>query len=93
MAGKKQKEKSINENWEEAIAAYDAEYARIEKEFYGKHFIINESGNSELTEEENEVFILYLNGVPYAEIANQFSVENDVITGLIEVIKTKLSET
>ncbi|MFC1693921.1 hypothetical protein ACFL1R_10490 [Candidatus Latescibacterota bacterium] len=91
MAGKKQKEKPINDNWEAEIAAYDAECARIEKEFYEKHFIINESGNSGLTEEENEVFILYLNGVPCAEIAKQFSVENETITGLIELIKAKLS--
>ena len=91
MAGKKQKEKSINENWESELAAYDAECANIEKEFYEKHFVVTKSGYSELTKEENKVFILYLNGIPCAEIAKQFSVENEVISGLIEVIKAKLS--
>ena len=91
VTGKKRKEKSYNENWETEIAEYDAECQRIEKEFYEKHIIITESGNSELTADENEILILFLNGISCSEIAKQYKVEEGVITGLMEIIRAKLS--
>ena len=53
--------------------------------------IINESGRSELTDEENEIITLVLNGNSCVEIAKQYEVEVDVISGLLEVIRAKLS--
>jgi len=91
VTGKKSKDKTYNENWKAEIDAYDAECQRIEKEFYEKHIIIKVSGNSELTEEENSVLTLFLNGVPCGEIAKQYNVETEVVTGLLEVIRAKLS--
>ena len=91
VAGKKHKEKSFNENWEAEIAAYDSECQRLEKEFYEKHVIITESGNSELTVEENNILILFLNGISCSEIAKQYEVEEEIISGLIEIIRAKLS--
>jgi len=87
----KKNEKRYNENWEAEIAAYDAECSRIEREFYEHHLIIKESGNADLTAEENEVLTLYLNGVQCKDIAKQYDVEEEVITGLLEVIRAKLS--
>ena len=91
MAGKKKKNNSLNENWESEITAYDEECRRHEREFYKNHVIIKESGTEKLTKEENEVFILYLNGLSCAEIARNFKVETEVITSLMEIIKVKLS--
>ena len=91
VTGKRLKDKSYNENWETEIVAYDSECQRIEKEFYEKHIIITESGNSELTAEENEILILFLDGVSYSEIAKQYKVEEEVVTGLMEIIQAKLS--
>jgi len=80
-----------NENWKAEIEAYDKECARNEKE-YREHFIVvKDSGRSELTKEENEVLVLYLNGLPCSEIAKQYEVEVEVITGLLEIIRAKLS--
>ena len=93
MAGKEQKEASYNKSWEAEIAAYDRECRSHEEEFFKKHIMIAESGKDELTEEENEVLKLYLNGVCIEEIAIQYKVELDVITGLMEIIKAKLSLT
>ena len=96
VSGKKHKEKNkeeYNENWEAEIAAYDSECQRHEKEFYKTHIIITESGNDRLTVEENEVLNLYLNGVSFEEIAKQYKVEVKVVTGLMEVIRAKLSLT
>ena len=91
MAGKKHKEDSFNKNWEAEIAAYDAECRQIEREFYKKHIIITDPGMSELTDEENDVLTLFLNGFSCNEIAKQYKIETEVITGLLEIIKAKLS--
>ena len=91
MAGKEQKEESYNNNWEAEIAAYDRESRCHEEEFFKKHIVITESGRDDLTEEENEVLKLYLNGLSIEEIANQYEAELAVITGLMEIIKAKLS--
>ena len=92
MAGKKQKKTSgVTENWEAEIAAYD-EDCRLRDDEYRRHaIIINESGNPELTGEENEVLTLFLNGVSCDEIARQLEVEVELITGLLEIIRAKLS--
>ncbi|MFC1574253.1 hypothetical protein ACFL30_03635 [Candidatus Latescibacterota bacterium] len=80
-----------NDNWESEIAAYDEE-CRLNEEVFRKHsIIINKSGRSELTEEENEVITLVLSGKTCVEIANEHEVEVEVITGLLEVIRAKLS--
>ena len=91
VAGKKQKDIFFNENWESEIAAYDEEYRRRDRKFYKNHVFIKESGSKKLTQEENEVLNLYLDGVSCSEIAKGYSVETEVITALIEVIKAKLS--
>ena len=92
MAGKKQKKTSgVTENWEAEIAAYD-EDCRFRDAEYKRHAItVSKSGNSELTEEESEVITLYLNGVSCIEIARQFEVEVELITGLLDIMRAKLS--
>ena len=91
VAGKKHKDESYNNNWKSEIEAYDSECQRTEKEFYDKHIIISQAGNTELTEEESDVLNLYLNGISCDEIAKQYKVELEVITGLMEIIQAKLS--
>ena len=90
MAGKKKKKGSFNKNWESEISAYDRECRRHEREFYKNHVIIKDSGTKKLTKEENEVFVLYLNGLSCAEIAQSFKVETEIITSIMEIIKAKL---
>ena len=81
-----------NPNWESEIKAYDDECKRIDEEFYDHALIINpSSGNSELTEEENQVLTMYLKGVSCREIAAQGEVDISVVTGLLEIIRAKLS--
>ena len=92
MAGRKHKEE-YNKNWKAEITAYDKECQCLEKEFYKTHIIITESSNDGLTVEENEVLNLYLNGFSFEEIAKQYKVEVEVVTGLMEVIRAKLSLT
>ena len=91
MAGKKHKEDSYNKSWEAEIAAYDTERQQTEREFYNKHMIISGSGKSNLTDEENDVLTLFLNGVACDEIAKQYNVETEVVTGLLDIVKAKLS--
>jgi len=93
VPGKKHRKQSYNENWETEIAEYDAECKKTEKEFFEHHIVIRDSGNSELTEEENAVLVLFLNGVSCEEIAKQYKVEVEVITGLLEIVRAKLSLT
>lgn len=84
-------EKPFNENWEDEIKSYDSLCAKRERE-YREHFIvIRGSGSSDLTEEENEVLVLFLSGTSFKEIAKQYDVEVEVIIGLIEIIQAKLS--
>ena len=91
MTGKKHKEDSYNKSWEAEIAAYDAECRQTEREFFNKHMIISGSGKSDLTDEENDVLTLFLNGVACDEIAKKYNIETEVITGLLKIIKAKLS--
>lgn len=89
---KKQKDSSCNQNWEAEIAAYDEECKSHEEEFYRKHLIISEGGANALTEEENAVFTLFLNGLTCEDIAGKLNVEPGVVSGMIEVIRLKLSQ-
>jgi len=61
------------------------------KKYLSKHVIVSGSDNSGLTVEENEVLELFLNGVSCGQIASQYEVEEEVITGLLEIIRAKLS--
>ena len=90
---KRSNDTSFNENWEAEIAAYDKKCAQMEKEYREHFLVIRESGSKDLTEEENEVLVLFLNGVSCEEIAKQCEVEIDVITGLLEIVRAKLSLT
>jgi hypothetical protein len=85
------KNEDCNENWEAEIAAYDAEREAEDKEFKRKYVIIDGSGNSSLTEEENLVFGMLLRGIPLSEIAGQAGIDEDEIAGLVEIIRAKLS--
>jgi DNA-binding CsgD family transcriptional regulator len=85
------KREKYNKNWETEIAQYDNECRCRDEEFYKNHIIIKESGSSQLTDEENEIFTLYLNGVPCEEIAVRFNVETEVISGLLKIICAKFS--
>ncbi len=91
MTPPRRKREDINENWQADIAAYDAECEAEEREFRKKHLLIRSEGSPDLTPEENEVFDSLLRGIPCEEIAEQYGVEKDIIIGLIEVIRAKLS--
>ena len=91
MEVKKQKKGKFSRKWESEITAYDEECNRREKKFFEKHFIITESCTDNLTKEENDILNLYLNGVSCETIAEQSGVEIEVVTGLLEIIRTKLS--
>jgi len=88
---KHKKEVFVNENWEAEIAAYDEECRCTDQEFYDKNIIITQAESNGLTVEENEVMNLFLNGVTCENIAKQYEVEVEVITGLLEIIRAKLS--
>jgi len=91
MSALKKKEE-YNQNWESEIAAYDAECSAREAEFRNQHIVFEgSSGVSDLTEEENEVFSLMLRGTSCSEIAEQLGVEEELIFGLAEIIRAKLS--
>ena len=91
MTAKKKKAKPLNENWEAEIAAYDEECRRHEQEFLEKHFFLKESGSKKLTDDENEVLTLFLNGASCEDIAKQNDVDVEIVTGLLEIIRAKLS--
>ena len=91
MTRKDSRQDRMNEDWREAIAAYDAEREKKEHEYREHHLTISGEGSDKLTDEENEVLRLYLSGSTVDEIAEQADVEPEVITGLIEVIQAKLS--
>ena len=84
-------EAGFNENWESELAAYDEECRLKEEDFRKHYFVINEAERSELTDEEYEVITLVLSGKTCVEIANQHEVEVELVTGLLEVIRAKLS--
>ncbi|MFA6472506.1 MAG: hypothetical protein WCU00_10740 [Candidatus Latescibacterota bacterium] len=92
MSASGKKKEEYNQNWESEIAAYDAECNAREAEFRNQHIVFEgSSGVSDLTEEENEVFTLMLRGTSCSEIAEQFGVEEELISGLAEIIRAKLS--
>lgn len=90
MPGSKSKEKSFNKKWKKEIAVYDDKCKQSEEDFYKQNIIIPKSGFSELSEEENDVLVLFLKGISCEEIAKQFEVDSGIITGLLEVISAKL---
>ena len=89
---KKHKDSSCNQNWETELAAYDEECKFHEEEFYRKHLIISDGGEKTLTEEENSVLTLFLSGLTCEDIAGKLNVEPDLVFGLIEIIRLKLSQ-
>jgi DNA-binding CsgD family transcriptional regulator len=90
-ASRKKREEVHNENWEAEIAAYDAECRARDAEFYKTHMVIKDPVSSDLTAEEQEVFNLVLKGASCSEIAEKYEVEVELITGLLEIIRAKIS--
>ncbi|MHB9028667.1 MAG: hypothetical protein ACYC9O_07860, partial [Candidatus Latescibacterota bacterium] len=88
---KHKRNEEYNENWEAEIAAFDAECEAADKEYHQKYIAFDGTCDSRLTEEENEVFGLVLRGMPLSEIAEQCEIEEELIYGLVEVIRAKLS--
>jgi len=85
--------RSFNENWEAEMAAFDKECAKANSEYSSRHITISGEGSENLTDEENEVLRLYLSGMSFEAIAEQAEVEVDLIAGLMEIIRAKLSLT
>ncbi|MDP2984586.1 MAG: hypothetical protein Q8O92_14805 [Candidatus Latescibacter sp.] len=83
----------LNENWEAEIAAFDAECRARDDEFNKTHMVVKDPASSDLTAEEQEVFNLVLKGESCSEIAEKYEVEVELITGLLEIIRAKLSLT
>ncbi|MFC1538465.1 hypothetical protein ACFL6H_03495 [Candidatus Latescibacterota bacterium] len=88
---KKGERKPFNKNWEAEITEYDKKCGRIEDEYRKNHIVIKDSGSNKLTAGENEVLTLFINGVSCREIAEKTEVEEEVVTGLLELIRAKLS--
>ena len=88
---KKTLSSTFNKNWKSEITAYDEDCNRRKKKFFEKHFVITKSGTDKLTKEENEILDLYLSGVSCEIIAEQSGIEIEVVTGLLEIIRSKLS--
>jgi len=91
MPHEKKTDTTPNPDWEREIAKYDSARAGEDREFRSHHLLIPESGNPNLTVEENEVFNCILRGLPPDEVAEMYGVEVGVITGLCEIIRAKLS--
>ena len=89
---KKHRNEDYNENWEAEIAAYDEECQIREKEFRKKHIIFNEAGSTDLTDEDNNLLSLYLDGTPYDEIAKNCEIDEEEVDAYMEIIRLKLSE-
>lgn len=81
----------FNENWESQIAEYDAECRKREMEFHKIHMVIPESGLDSLDDAENEVLRLILNGLSCQEIAKETNTDSEMVFGLVEIIRAKLS--
>jgi hypothetical protein len=81
-----------NENWEAEIAAYDEECQIREKEFIKKHIMFDETGSVDLTDEENNLLSLYLDGTPYDEIAKNCEIDEEEVDAYMEIIRLKLSQ-
>jgi hypothetical protein len=91
--GEKRPNADRTQDWEAVMAEFDAETERQDREFRDHHLVISDQGHPSLTEEENEVLTHFLQGVSCEEMAKQYRVEVEVITGLIAVIQAKLSVT
>lgn len=91
MSPHRQKNGGVNENWEAEIAKYDAEQAAVEENFRKHYLLFGGAENADLTEDENAVFGMVLQGIPLSEIAEQAGVDEDTIAGLVEIIRAKLS--
>ena len=91
MTPHKFKKVEYNENWKSEIASYDNECRHGDEEFRKHALKICDLGNEVLTEEEYEVITLYLKGVSCSEIAKQCGVEQEIVSGLLDVISAKLS--
>ena len=91
MPGKNNKESDINQNWESEIAAYDKACDQLEREFRENFVIITDSGHSALSKDENEILKLYLNGIPCNEIAEQYGIDENILSGMLEIIRAKLT--
>lgn len=93
MPGKKQRNTTVNENWEAEIAAYDKTCEAHEREFREHFMVIDQGGHKDLSEDENEVLTLVLNGVSCVEIAKQAQIQPEEVAALLEIIRAKLSVT
>ena len=92
MSPARKKREDFNGNWQAEIADYDTECQAREIEFRKQHLPIGGEGSPDLSPEEYEVFDSVLRGIPCEEIAEQYGVEKELIVGLIEVIRAKLSQ-
>ena len=81
----------FNDNWESEIAEYDAECSKREKEFLKSHMVIPDSGINSLDDAENEVLSLVLQGLSCQEIAKETETEPEIVQGLLEIIRARLS--
>ncbi len=91
MPGKKQRNPDFNRNWESEISAYDEACDKQEREYREHFMVIKDSCHSALTEEENEILQLFLNGIPCNEIAEQYGIEENILSEMLEIIRAKLS--
>ena len=91
MPEKNRKDPDFNKNWESEIAAYDEVCNRQDREYREHFMVIKDSGHSSLTKDENEILQLFLNGIPCYEIAERYGVEENILWGMLEIIRSKLS--
>ena len=87
----KHRKTDFNENWEAEIAAYDESCEKMETDYRDHFLFIGGSGHETLNEEENEMFQLFLKGIPCEEIADQYGIELEMLVGMLEIIRVKLS--
>jgi DNA-binding CsgD family transcriptional regulator len=93
MTAARKRNEEYNMNWENDIKAFDDECRASDAEFYKTHMVVKDPAVSDLTEDEQEVFEMVLKGATCAEIAEKYEVEVELITGLLEIIRAKLSLT
>ncbi len=80
-----------NENWESQIAEYHDECKKREMEFLKTHMVVPDSGIDSLDDAENEVLRLVLQGLSCQEIAQETKTDSEMVFGLLEIIRAKLS--
>jgi DNA-binding NarL/FixJ family response regulator len=93
MTAARRRDEEYNMNWENDIKSFDDECRARDDEFHKTHMVIKDPASSDLTEDEQAVFELVLKGATCSEIAEKYEVEVEVITGLLEIIRAKLSLT